>query len=311
VKVDSYLQQLQQTGSFRFDRLNIDGIGNEPVLQLNVPEMVEQEICLFHRDISSGNLYLDRLHSLVEKNIATKNAFPIVRFADGEYAFYRFSLKCNGLYQQAENAAAIRRVIPAHVEAMRLVARDGKLAPLIFPGNTHRKTKGFFSFLHKSKDDDSAIRFLDFLIQNGIELTRDNYIPFYAVYAYLATGRFARLLDGKSVCIVNPAFNKEAFRTWFTAFSSTPRLYHVPIPASYVATRWDTVRNAVLSSIPSDIDLCLIGAGIGALQVTVDIAEHFSVPAFDAGHIMNMMNGRMDISGGPRLYTKYNNDYKH
>jgi hypothetical protein len=63
------------------------------------------------------------------------------------------------------------------------------------------------------------------------------------------------------------------------------------------------MRETALARIPAGVDVCLVGAGIGALQVCVDIAERFFVPAIDAGHVMNMMNGRVDKSGGPRLYT--------
>jgi len=303
VKHESYLDRLIAGGAFRFDRLRIDGIDNEPVFELNVPEMVEQETCLFHRDITSGNQYLELLHATVQEAIARKAAMPIVRFADGEYAFYRHSLDCNGLYRQAENTAAIRRAMPSHIEAMQTLVRRGRIAPLVFPGNTREKERGFFSFLRKSKNDDSAIGFLDFLATGGIELTGGNYIPFYAVYAYLVTGRFAKLLDGKSVCIVNSDFDEKACEAWFRQFSSAPRISHAPIAAEYVATRWDSMREGVLSNIPPDADFCIVGAGVGALQVCVDAAERFSIPAIDAGHVMNMMNNRVDKSGGPRLYT--------
>ena len=63
------------------------------------------------------------------------------------------------------------------------------------------------------------------------------------------------------------------------------------------------MKEQVLSSIPEDANLCLVGAGVGALLVCVDIAEKFSIPAIDAGHVLNMMNGREDKSKGPRLYT--------
>ena len=228
---------------------------------------------------------------------------PIVRFADGEYAFYRHSLDCNGLYRQAENTAAIRRAMPGHIEAMRTLTSRGRIAPLVFPGNTREKERGFLSFLRKSKNDESAIGFLDFLAAGGIEITGGNYVPFYAVYAYLVTDRFAKLLDGRSVCIINSDFDEKACEAWFRQFSSAPRISHAPIAAEYVATRWDSMRDGVLSNIPTDVDFCLVGAGVGALQVCVDAAERFSIPAIDAGHVMNMMNGRVDKSGGPRLYT--------
>jgi hypothetical protein len=303
VKPEPYLDRLIAGGTFRFRRLDIAGIDNEPVFKLNVPEMVEQETCLFHRDVPSGGQYLESLHDTVRTAMAEKAAMPIVRFADGEYAFYRHSLDCNGLYRQAENAAAIRQAMPAHIEAMRALARRGRIAPLVFPGNTRKKERGLFSFLRKSKHDDSAIGFLDFLAASDIELTGGNYIPFYAVYAYLVTGRFARLLDGKTVCVVNSDFDENACRSWFRQFSSEPRIAHAPIAAEYVATRWDSMREGVLAAVPPGVDFCIVGAGVGALQVCVDIAERFSTVAVDAGHVMNMMNGRVDKSGGPRLYT--------
>jgi hypothetical protein len=303
VKSETYLDRLTAGGMFRFDRLDISGFDNKPVFKLNVPEMIEQETCLFYREVSTGDEYVDMLHHAIEKSMQQKTALPIVRFADGEYAFYRLSLHCNGLYQQAENVAAIRRAMPSHIEAMRSLARRGRIASLVFPGNTREKERGIFSFLRKSKNDDSAIGFLDFLAANGIELTGGNYIPFYAVYAYLVTDRFAKLLDGKSVCIINSDFDEKTCEAWFRQFSSAPRISHAPIAAEYVATRWDSMREGVLSNIPSDVDFCLVGAGVGALQVCVDAAERFSIPAIDAGHVMNMMNGRVDKSGGPRLYT--------
>ena len=55
--------------------------------------------------------------------------------------------------------------------------------------------------------------------------------------------------------------------------------------------------------IPQDVDLCLLGAGIGALLACVDVAETFNVPAIDAGHVLNMMNAREDKSNGARMYT--------
>jgi hypothetical protein len=105
VKNETNLDRLTAGGMFRLDRLHIDGIDHEPVFKPNVPKMVEQKTCLFHRDISSGE-------------------------------------------------------------------------------------RGFFTFLRKSKNDDSAIGFPDFLATSGIEITGNNHIPFLAVYAYLVTDRF-------------------------------------------------------------------------------------------------------------------------
>jgi hypothetical protein len=77
----------------------------------------------------------------------------------------------------------------------------------------------------------------------------------------------------------------------------------VDIPAEYVATRWESLREKILKQIPTDTDLCLVGAGIGSLPVCIDVARRFSIPAVDAGHVLNMMNNRVDKSNGARLYT--------
>ena len=45
------------------------------------------------------------------------------------------------------------------------------------------------------------------------------------------------------------------------------------------------------------------GAGVGALPICVDAAVRFSIPILDAGHVLNMMNGREDKSKGLRMYT--------
>jgi hypothetical protein len=298
-----YFQELTARGEFRFERFDLPDIDNEPV-RINVPEIVEQETCLFHRSVAHGPDYLDLLDHCVRAGVEERKPVPVVRFADGEYAFYHFTLGCNGLYRQAESVKAIRRAMPMHIEALRRLAGKGKLAPLVFPGNIgHEKKGGLLSFLRRSGRDASAASFLDFLRGNGIELTGENYIPFYAVYAYLTSEAFARLVDGRILCILNADCNPEACREWYDLFKSRPEIVFIEVPAEYVATRWESMREGILDQMPPDADLCLAGAGVGALQLCVDAADRFSIPVLDAGHVLNMMNGREDKSKGMRPYT--------
>ena len=287
---------------FRFAHLVIEGIDNEPVFAINAPGQREEEICLFHKSVSSGDAYMALLADRVEAGINNRSSLPVVRFADGEYAFYSGSLKCNGLYQQAESVAAIKAALPAHVEALRYLTGSGIVAPLIFPGNM-RERRGLRALFGKKDGKDLAIRFLKFLAHSHIKLGETNYIPFYCVYSYLSSKRFAQAVDGKTVCIVNSDFNVAACAAWFGRAGSHPRLIHVPIPASYVATRWDAMREDVFRSVPENPDCFMVGAGVGALQVCVDAARRFSAPAIDAGHILNMLNDLESKSRGPRLFT--------
>jgi hypothetical protein len=298
-----YLRVLTAGGEFRFARLDLPDIDNGPVVRAYAPEILEEETCLFHRSVEKGADYLERLHDYVRRGMAERSPAPVVRFADGEYAFYRCTLACNGLYRQAESAGAIRRAMPLHIDALRRLAAGGKMAPLIFPGNiVRRRKKGLLPFFLRPEEP-SSICFLDFLRESDVELNGENYIPFYAVYAYLTSEVFARLVDGRKLGILTSHFDPEACRSWFARFGSRPEIVFTQIPAEYIATRWETMRNGILERISPDTDLCLVGAGSGALPVCVDAAQRHSMPVLDAGHVLNMMNAREDRSNGVRLYT--------
>lgn len=303
MKETYYLDRLMEGGEFRFDKLLLEGIDNASVKRVYGAQVAEQETCLFHREVASGDDYLEILHKFVSEGLNARNPAPVVRFADGEYAFYVNSLDCNGIYQQAESVEAIRKVMPRHMEALKALNRSGKLAPLIYAGNVQHARKGLFSFLRKSRTDDIASKFVDFLFFDKVELNSDNYVPFYVVYAYLTSKQFCEAVEGKKLCIINSGCSVNMCRRWFARFSSCPNVAVAEIPGSYVATRWESIKKDVLDRIPSDTDVCLVGAGIGSLLVCVDVAQRFSIPAIDAGHVLNMMNGREEKSGGPRLYT--------
>ncbi len=294
---------LTKGGQFGFERLTLKDIDNGPVLKLNDPAMAEEEVCLFHRDFSNGDEYFATLHNAIVQGIAGHRELPVVRFADGEYAFYEGSLNCNGLYQQAESRAAIKKALPSHIAALTHLSTSGLLAPLIFPGNAGPEKRGLLSVIPWRKRKPSAATFLQFLAQNGISLLARNYLPFYVVYAYLTSMAFAQIADHRKVCILNAEYNEEAFRKWFERFSCHPEIVFIEIPPVYVATQWPNIGEDIVKRIPSDTCICLVGAGVGALNVCVDAAKRLSIPVIDAGHVLNMMNGREDKSNGPRLYT--------
>ena len=298
----SDIERLTGTERFRFDALAVTGIDNSPAVERFGPGIREQETCLLHETAPSGDACIEMLSGRVRKGMSERVGTPVVRFADGEYAFYGLSLGCNGLYEQAESVEAIRKSIPTHAGDLRYVAGTGLLAPLVFPGNIGPVRRKFPAFWKRSGDDGAA-RFLEFLRGHGVLLGGTNYVPFYTVYAYLTSRAFAAVVDGRKVCILNSDIDVASCSAWFSALSSRPSLVPVPIPASYVATRWDSMRDEVLRAVPVDADLCLVGAGVGALRVCADISRRISIPALDAGHALNMMNDMEKKSMGPRLYS--------
>ena len=303
MKTPDPIERLTSGGAFSFRRLDINGIDNDPVFRVNDPKMVREETCLFHRDVLSGNDYVKRIGDRVAGAVARREPLPVVRFADGEYAFYHFDLACNGLYKQAESKEAIRESLPMHAAALRELSRTGFLAPLVFPGNIEEPATAWKALFKHWRRRPSATTFLRYLEETGIPLTGENYVPFYAVYAYFSSAAFARLMDGRRLAILNSDSDGAACARWFEGHGSRPRIELVDIPNSYVATRWNDMKEDVLGRVPTGVDLLLVGAGIGALPVCVDAARRFGVPAVDAGHVLNMMNDRVDKSNGARLYT--------
>jgi len=300
-----YLEDLIFHRQFRFHHLIVKDIDNGAVAKISSPTILREEFCLFANTINKGDDYFRVLHERVSYALQNRQSLPVVRFADGEYAFYRHTLGCNGLYKQAESIAAIKKAIPLHLDAMKYIEAHGFLAPLIFPGNSQSPDNDFFSF-KKQKRDSTGAEFLDFLRDHQISLTAENYIPFYLVYAYLSSPDFAAAVNGENICILNSEYREDSCRKWFEKQNSSPALAFVEIPNEYVATQWKETRKAILDKIPTKTDLCIVGAGVGALLVCKDIAQTFSIPAIDAGHVLNMMNDRVDKSNGARLYTLRN-----
>ncbi len=298
----NYLEFLIRQKSFRFDHLSIADIDNEPVARIFSDTIWEQEFCLFASNIKTGDDYCRFLQRRIDQALHNKQPLPVARFADGEYAFYNYTLGCNGLYKQAGSVAEIKSTMPQHISAMKYLELYGLFAPLVFPENSYPKAKRLFPFM-QSKEDSSGADFLNFLNAHGISLKPENYVPFYVIYAYLSSGQFATSMNGKNICILNSEYNPEHCLKWFAQFNSQPHLTFVDIPAEYVATRWEDNKKNVLNKIPPDTALCLAGAGVGALLICADVAGTFSIPVIDAGHVLNMMNGRVDKSNGARLYT--------
>jgi len=299
---ERYVDSLICQKLFRFDHLTISGMDNEPVARIFSDKILEQEFCLFARDIPTGDAYFLFLHERLVEALQKKRPLPVVRFADGEYAFYKYTLGCNGLYKQAESIQSIHKAMPQHIAAMKNIAGNGLLAPLVYPGNANVAPSGLLRFFRKGQDSGGA-DFLDFIHEAKIDLTGDNYVPFYLVYAYLTSANFARLMHNRNLVILNSEFNEKSCLNWFTRFESHPNIDFVSIPAEYVATHWEDVRQPILDRIPKGTDVCLTGAGVGALLICRDVASRFSIPAIDAGHVLNMMNDRVDKSNGARLYT--------
>lgn len=288
---------------FCFSSIDDERLANQKIISRR-PKMIRETISLIHSSKTSLQANIGYLHECIFKALAMREPLPIVRFADGEYAFYSLSLACNGLYRQAQSRKEIQAVLPRHTHALEYVQKKGLLAPLIFPGNLQIRPS-LRNLLGLKEKPGSAISFLRFLASRGIKLVSDHYVPFYAIYAYLTSSSFLDACNGKNVCILNSDINIELSSEWFNKYGRKARISAVCVPSEYVATRWHEYKDDVLAKIPGDTDICLVGAGIGSLEVCADISQSFSIPAIDAGHVLNIINSRIDKSAGIRLFTEW------
>ena len=291
------------SGGFCFRSIDDERLANQRIISQR-PKLARETISLVHSSRTSLQANIQYLHERVLAAMAMREALPIVRFADGEYAFYSLSLACNGLYKQARSRQEIQAVLVKHLQALEYVQANGFVAPLIFPGNLqiHPSLKKILGIKEKPG---SALSFLNLISSHGIRLVPNNYIPFYAIYAYLTSNSFLSACNGKNICILNSDINTRIASVWFNEGGRRVRISSVCMPSEYVATSWQQYKNDILEKIPQEVDICLVGAGIGSLEVCADISQSFSIPAIDAGHVLNMISNRVDKSAGARLFTEW------
>lgn len=290
---------------FLFRKLEFEGLSNKDFLESH-PSRKKEEIPLFSSDVSNGDEYLFRLDERIKNAIDNRTPFPVVRFYDGEYWYYSYSLKCNGLYEQAESRRHIKMSMPMHVEALKYVSENGHICPLIYKENFFPRRLRFKDFIRgNNKRGGSGSDLLYLMSKNNMFLTDDNYTPFHVIYAYLSSKLFLKRIKDRKICIVNTLINEDKVESWFKERDASPSLSYVKIPEEYVATQWKSYREEIINAIPDDVDLCLVGAGIGALMICADISSERHCPSIDAGHILNFMNGRTANLVRQRLYLEW------
>jgi hypothetical protein len=219
---------------------------------------------------------------------------PIYRMADGEFIFatgVRHADPRGGLLSLPRRAAAAmirtafpcrqatcwgenyspaeRRVGLANLAAgLRLVARDGILAPY-FMRRPDRWAEQYFYPM------------CSFLDACGVVLTKDNYVPFYFVYALLA-GRYRRRLFERRRVLVVTHVSAERMRRIAEGLRGEGAAAVEFVAISPDKSLLDTVR------VPTGhgCTVALVAAGIGSINVISQL-EGFPGPCIDAGAAVN------------------------
>ncbi len=253
--------------------------------------------CILH----SCSEVQERFDGFMEKLISAtgRHYFPVYRMADGEFMFclgwrrpfshhpgrldiisdIRVGLreKRNRLrgfgtmwgehYTFFESVRA-RRALP---DLVRAIARDGVL--------------GLY-FMRRGDlwGEQYILPMLKWFNRHGIELSRNNYLPFYMVYAALSGPWQKGLFSGKRVLVatgtntarqigIESGLKKAGVRAVeFLSISSSKSMFF----------------RLNLSQISESPDLVLVGAGIGAANIIVQLKD-LSVPVIDAGMFLECL----------------------
>ena len=156
-------------------------------------------------------------------------------------------------------------LMPHFVRCVAKIARQGCLA-LCFTRTETRFAEQYFA---------PMCRWLE---RHRVPITRENYFPFFFVYALLSGRARSRLLRGRKVLIVTSA--ADAKRTAIRRALATLGARDVAfLPISSDRSLTDVLD---LSAVPWRPDVVLVAAGIGAASVLDQLAP-FRTVCIDAG----------------------------
>jgi hypothetical protein len=161
-----------------------------------------------------------------------------------------------------------------YIEDLQKLAKEGFLAPHLV-----------YSPAHFSEEYIQPI--LNYLKSNKIELTKSNYFPFYFVYIMLNVERYKNLLYKNRNVLIITAFNERNKPENFTANLSkegVKNLYFYNI--SHDKALLEVIDK---EKLPDDVDLVLIGAGIGSVNI-INQLGHLNALCIDAGHALDCLS---------------------
>jgi hypothetical protein len=258
----------------------------------------KNNLIAFSTDKLTAEDWFNVFKSLILRSINEKKFLPVCKFADGEFIFmnnglelidYRLKIKdkikilirntlirlnlikfhpftlnkySSGKYSYSE----IKALNPRYKKSMKFILENGILATSALIGKSPFSER-FFKL------------FSDFVINNKIKITSFNHVPYIFVYALFAGKSKFEILNKKKILIIN-SFNveqKKIITNKLISFGAKKILY------SNISTN-RSAFDVLDIKLEDDIDLILIGAGVGKL-FHFEYLSKFNVPCIDIGYI--------------------------
>lgn len=163
-------------------------------------------------------------------------------------------------------------------------------------------TKGMLAIDYTDRPDNEEhqslfAKMMPWFNRNNIKHTKQNYIPFYFIYVLLSSKDSYRFFENKNVLIITSYDdNKEANIRQSLLDRKAKRVDFLGISSN--KAMFDKID---ITKINNDIDIVLLGAGIGAANILVQL-EDLKTVCIDSGFMLNILNDHS--LAGNRIFTK-------
>lgn len=231
--------------------------------------------------------------------LETRTFRPVIRASDGEYRFLlgpqppsaresvsrwiilyakylrsKISNKKLGFTGQTAPGVSVGCYSAEELNRGRKIFADGLIYTL-----KNGQLAAHLQFSKKPFQECYHPAFKRFLDDHGVQLTADNYIPFYFVYLLLSRVATARILEGKRVLFINGASEakRQAIESRFQQYGVQDTRW---IGLSKDRSLFDRIE---LSEKDQCLDVCILGGGVGKFNLIQQL-ENFPGPVIDAGY---------------------------
>ena len=173
---------------------------------------------------------------------------------------------------------------PHYIQCLRQIAEEGILAVVLYTSPDHFAEQYYLPML----------KWFD---QHDMQLADDNYFPFYFVYALLNGPKRFRLYSGRRILVVTSMDDakEQAIDRGLRSVGAADVQY---IRISRNKALLDRIS---LGDIALPIDIVLIGAGVGAANILVQLRE-LNTLCIDAGYCLDLL-ATPELSG-KRYFTQ-------
>jgi hypothetical protein len=234
----------------------------------------------------------DRFAKRILDGIDRRQFVPVYRMADGELQFLTGKLPdvpdgtpparkaVHALLQPARRVSRTARFHTCWGEKYYFWQRNAAVERLRDSIRVIAK-HGYLALYFAERADGWSVEYFepacDWLDANGIEIHRDNYVPFYSVYGLLSGRTRHEIFRGRNVLVVThlTEARRGAIEQGLRELG-VRSVSFIGIPAT--GSLFETVD----VSKAGQVDLALVAAGIGSAPILTQLAP-LSVPALDVG----------------------------